>query len=282
MNEASEKNLAVLIDAENISHRYIRNMLLEITRYGTPNIKRIYGDWTKTELMGWKNSLLKYALTPVQQYEYTTGKNSSDSAMIIDAMDILYTGSVDGFCLVTSDSDFTRLAVRLRESGKTVYGIGEKKTPTPFIASCSKFIYLEILENEDDAEDAEDTSGNGASKDVHQEKQVKKASEEKVFSSVTKQIKNLLKNTINDIADDDGWTSLSALGTSISKKKPEFDSRNYGFPRLSSFLKSLNIFEFENRSIGSSKNKHIYIRNKVESKPTSTKAAAPKSANKKK
>src|SRR5829696_2646268 len=148
MEFAKDIRLAVLIDADNVPYSNIKGVMEEITKYGTPTFKRIYGDWTRPNLAGWKNVLLENAITPIQQYSYTKGKNSSDSALIIDAMDILYTGGVDGFCIISSDSDFTRLATRLREAGMKVFGIGERKTPSPFIASCNKFIYLEILKNE--------------------------------------------------------------------------------------------------------------------------------------
>ncbi len=266
MNDSNDKLLAVLIDADNISHKHIRNLLIELTRYGTPTIKRIYGDWTKPELTGWKNSLLEHALTPVQQYGYTTGKNSTDSAMIIDAMDILYSGAVDGFCLISSDSDFTRLAVRLRESGKVVYGIGEKKTPIPFISACSKFIYIEILEQTDSESDIDSQSSTRSL--VKEQDQDKISGNLSVHKSpvapVNKALKDLLKSTVSDLSDDDGWTNLAALGTSIIRKQPDFDSRNYGFQKLSSMLKSLNIFEFDQRTVGNSRIKHIYIRNSKE------------------
>lgn len=263
MNEEKDKLLAVLIDADNISHRNIRNMLVEITRYGNPTIKRIYGDWTRSELAGWKNSLLIHALTPVQQYGYTTGKNSTDSAMIIDAMDILYSNAVDGFCLVSSDSDFTRLAVRLREAGKVVYGMGEKKTPVPFISACSKFIYIEILDQPESSTDSSTEEQSLIGDDSKQDKDSNKVIKKKEpVVRISKDIKRLLTSTIADISDDDGWTNLAALGTSIMKKQSDFDSRNYGFLKLSNMLKSMNMFEFDERIMGNSKVKHIYIRNK--------------------
>src|SRR6478609_3831494 len=146
MDTNKDLRLAVLIDADNIPYSNVKGMMEEIAKYGTPTFKRIYGDWTKPTLSGWKTVLLENAITPIQQYSYTSGKNSSDSALIIDAMDILYTGGVDGFCIVSSDSDFTRLATRLREAGMKVFGMGEQKTPTAFRAACDKFIYIEILD----------------------------------------------------------------------------------------------------------------------------------------
>ncbi|MHB1452470.1 MAG: NYN domain-containing protein [Saccharofermentanales bacterium] len=263
MNELNDKNLAVLIDADNISYKNIKNMLIEITRYGTPTIKRIYGDWTRPEQTGWKGSLLENAITPIQQYGYTSGKNSTDSAMIIDAMDILYTGSVDGFCLVSSDSDFTRLAIRLREAGKIVYGIGEKKTPVPFIAACSKFIYIEIL----DQPGGEAEAGKPAAGESTEGKPVQDSGNKKTpVNSVSKELRLMLSSTVLDLADEDGWANLAALGALIIKKQPDFDPRNYGFQRLSPFLRSLGLFEFEERSVGNSRIKHIYLRNKQPAK----------------
>ncbi|WP_111707272.1 NYN domain-containing protein [Lutibacter citreus] len=238
--------LAVLIDGDNIPSRYIKEMMEEITKYGTPTIKRIYGDWTKPHLSKWKAILLENAITPIQQYGYTTGKNATDSAMIIDAMDILYSEKVNGFCLVSSDSDFTKLATRLREAGLVVYGIGEKKTPDPFIVACDKFIYLEILDKLDD--DAE----TGKPK-------VKKASIDKI----TPKIIRLLRNSVDDTADDDGWAFMGDVGSLILKKQPNFDSRNFGFDKLTPLFKSLPQFEIEQRDNQSKgRFKLIYVRNK--------------------
>ena len=236
--------LAVLIDGDNIPSRYIKEMMEEITKYGTPTIKRIYGDWTKPHLSKWKTILLENAITPIQQYGYTTGKNATDSAMIIDAMDILYSEKVDGFCLVSSDSDFTKLATRLREAGLVVYGIGEKKTPNPFIVACDKFIYLEILDTED-----ERTGGKPAKK---------KASIDKI----TPRVIRLLRNSVEDAADEDGWAFMGDVGSLILKKQPNFDSRNFGFEKLTPLFKSLTQFEIEQRDRTSGRFKLIYVRNK--------------------
>ena len=236
--------LAVLIDGDNIPSKYIKEMMEEITKYGTPTVKRIYGDWTKPHLSKWKNILLENAITPIQQYGYTTGKNATDSAMIIDAMDILYSEKVDGFCLVSSDSDFTKLATRLREAGLVVYGIGEKKTPNPFIVACDKFIYLEILaSDEDDNQDGKPV--------------VKKASIDKVTPKVIR----FLRNSVEDAADDDGWAFMGDVGSLILKKQPNFDSRNFGFDKLTPFFKSLPQFEIEQKE-GGGRFKLIYVRNK--------------------
>ncbi len=270
MNELNEKRLAVLIDADNISSKNIKNMLIEISRYGMPTIKRIYGDWTKPDLGGWKNSLLEHAITPMQQYGYTSGKNSTDSAMIIDAMDILYTGEVDGFCIVSSDSDFTRLAIRLREAGKMVYGIGERKTPISFIAACSKFIYVEILgvveTKESEIIKVSGENNADVEKDKEKENIVKNDAvlPKPPDKMVRDDLKKLISSSASDLADEDGWAYLAAVGAHINKKQPEFDPRNYGFQRLTPLLKSLNAFDFEERLVGNSKARHIYIRDKHE------------------
>lgn len=271
MNEINENKLAVLIDADNISSRYIKNLLMEISRYGTPTIKRIYGDWTKPELSGWKNSLLEHAITPIQQYGYTSGKNSTDSAMIIDTMDILYTTAVDGFCIVSSDSDFTRLAIRLRESGKLVYGIGERKTPGSFIAACSRFIYIEILSGDDGArsESLKDKSDKDEAKsgaDTSSHTGMSGNGEKESVSLPTKALTKLISSSVSDLSDEDGWAYLAAIGANLNKKQPDFDPRNYGFQRLTPLLRSLDAFEFDERVTGNSKVKHIFIRNKSEDK----------------
>ncbi|MDV7186399.1 NYN domain-containing protein [Lutibacter sp. TH_r2] len=239
--------LAVLIDGDNIPSKYIKEMMEEITKYGTPTIKRIYGDWTKPHLSKWKNILLENAITPIQQYGYTTGKNATDSAMIIDAMDILYSEKVNGFCLVSSDSDFTKLATRLREAGLVVYGIGEQKTPNPFIVACDKFIYLEILDISDD--DAE----NGKPK-------TKKTS----INKITPKVIRFLRNSVDDVSDDDGWAFMGDVGSSLLKKQPNFDARNFGFEKLTPLFKSLSQFEIEQRdSQSKGRFKLIYVRNKI-------------------
>jgi hypothetical protein len=218
MDNSKDLRLAVLIDADNVPHRLINGILEEIAKYGVPTFKRIYADWTKPHVAGWKTVLLDHAITPVQQYSYTTGKNSSDSALIIDAMDILYTGRVDGFCVVSSDSDFTRLATRLREAGMKVFGMGEQKTPSPFRAACDKFIYIEILEPPE-----------AGTKQIKLSDLRKK---EKVISKTDKNLVNLVTSSINDIADENGWAFLGDLGNMLLKKRPDFDPRNYGFEKL--------------------------------------------------
>jgi hypothetical protein len=236
-------NLAVLIDGDNVPSAYIKEMMEEIAKYGNPAIKRIYGDWTKPTLTKWKNILLENAITPIQQYSYTTGKNATDSAMIIDAMDILYTGNVDGFCLVSSDSDFTRLATRLREAGMTVIGIGEKKTPDPFIVACDRFIYIEILKRQEETAEA-------------------KSGKKEVVDRISPKVVKLISDTISDLAEDDGWAFLGDVGNLLQKKQPNFDSRNYGFQKLTPLIHSTGKFEIEQRESPKGKFKLIYVRNK--------------------
>ena len=250
MEIQDDLRLAVLIDAENVPYSNVKGMMEEITRYGTPTIKRIYGDWTKRVVSGWKNVLVQNAITPVQQYSYTTGKNSSDSAMIIDAMDILYAGNIDGFCLVSSDSDFTRLATRLRESGKIVYGIGEKKTPNSFISACDKFIYLEIISSQPDTPDTSPAGTPGES------------SQKRDIAKIDRAVISLIANSVSDLADENGWAFLGEVGSLILKKQPDFDSRNYGFSKLTLLIDSIGKFELDVRENGH----NVYIRNKTKSK----------------
>lgn len=241
-------NIAVLIDGDNIPSAHVKEMMEEIAKYGNPTIKRIYGDWTKPNLSKWKNILLENAITPIQQYAYTTGKNATDSAMIIDAMDILYSEKVNGFCLVSSDSDFTRLATRLREAGMKVFGIGEKKTPHPFIVACDKFIYIEILKNlakENESEAAED-----------------KQPTPENYDKVTPGVVRLIATTVSDLADDEGWAFLGDVGNLLQKKQPNFDSRNYGFQKLTPLIKSTQQFEIESRESPTGRFKLIYVKNK--------------------
>ncbi|SDS61709.1 TIGR00288 family protein [Gillisia sp. Hel1_33_143] len=245
-----ESKLAVLIDGDNIPSAYIKEMMEEIAKYGNPTIKRIYGDWTKPHLGKWKNVLLENAINPIQQYGYTQGKNATDSAMIIDAMDILYSDKVDGFCLVSSDSDFTRLATRLREAGMNVIGIGEKKTPEPFIVACDKFIYIEILKSQSN-KDSESTD----TKD--------KAEKKNEVDKITPNVIRLISSTISDLADDDGWAFLGDVGGLLQKKQPNFDSRNYGFQKLTPMINSINKFEIESRENQKGRFKLIYVRNKM-------------------
>ncbi len=256
MPTLQDLRLAVLIDADNIPFSNVKGMLEEIAKYGTPTFKRIYGDWTRPTVAGWKSVLLENAITPVQQYSYTRGKNSTDSAMIIDAMDILYSGKVDGFCLVSSDSDFTRLATRLREAGMKVIGIGERKTPSPFIVACDKFIYLEIINRPVAAQESVQPKKSGR-KTVPREKK----NEENDPQFQIKRAKRLIASSITDLADENGWAYLGDVGNLILKKQPDFDPRNFGFAKLTPLIRSFE-FEIDERDSGQNNIKHIYIRNR--------------------
>ena len=238
MNEDKDKRFAVLIDADNVSARYIKPILDELSNDGIITYKRIYGDWTKTEMNPWKNVLLSHSITPMQQYSYTTGKNATDSAMIIDAMDILYSGNVDGFCIVSSDSDFTRLAVRLRESGMYVIGMGEKKTPAPFISACNRFLYLEVLSGEGSKE-------KGAGGELTAEV-----------------IKEAFATILTEISDEDGWASLSQAGNILTKRSPSSEGRSFGFMKLTPFIKSLGAFEIYSVPSENGNVRVVYVRNR--------------------
>ena len=239
-------NIAVLIDGDNIPSAHVKEMMEEIAKYGNPTIKRIYGDWTSPHLSKWKNLLLQNAITPIQQYAYTGGKNATDSAMIIDAMDILYTEKVNGFCLVSSDSDFTKLATRLREAGMQVIGIGERKTPNPFIVACDKFIYIEIIRKQTEKKESVNPKEN--TKDS--------------IDKITPKVIKLISTTISDLSDEDGWAFLGDVGSLLLKKQPNFDSRNYGFEKLTPLIKSIGKFELEQRENPKSKNKLVFVKNK--------------------
>ncbi|MDT8992004.1 NYN domain-containing protein [Curvibacter sp. APW13] len=235
--------LAVLIDADNAQASVIRDLLAEVSRYGTATIKRAYGDWTSSNLKSWKEVLHALAIQPIQQFSYTTGKNATDSALIIDAMDVLHSGSVDGFCLVSSDSDFTRLATRIREAGLVVYGFGERKTPEPFVAACDKFVYTEILRTP--AEEA-------------------KAAPEPVAE--LPKLKPMLLNALNATAREDGWTTLSALGSQLNRSNPSFDPRNYGVAKLGELIRQqaayLEVKEVKSGE-GDAAQVHLHVRRKA-------------------
>lgn len=248
----NEKRFAVLIDADNISDKYVKLIFDEVSNDGVVTYKRIYGDWTKPNLASWKNILLDFSITPIQQYGYTTGKNSTDSAMIIDAMDILYTNNVEGFCLVTSDSDFTRLASRLRESGMFIIGMGEKKTPKPFISACNQFKYLDLL--------AESLAEEGVllkTPEVSTNNNNKNS--EAVFPDKAG-IVTEVKRIIEEISDDDGWAFLGDIGNVINKRYPDFDTRNYGFKKLTPFLSQTKEFEIESRNSKGSNVKLYFVK----------------------
>lgn len=242
----NDRKIAVLIDADNVSQNYIKFILDEIVNHGSPTYKRIYGDWTKPQLGPWKETLLEYSITPIQQYSYTTGKNATDSALIIDAMDILYSHSVDGFCIVSSDSDFTKLASRLREAGMFVLGMGEKKTPRPFIVACEKFKYLEAL-----------SSSAGPLEDKPE--QLPKNNE---VEWDKKALIASIKNIVTEISDEDGWAYMGDVGNILNKRNPDFDTRNYGYSKLTPLVSSLKAFDIMSRKTSNPHISHKFIRNK--------------------
>jgi len=243
-NSEGQKRLAVLIDADNTRPDIIESLLEEIANYGVATVKRIYGDWTSTHLKGWKEVLLEHAIQPIQQFAYTRGKNATDSAMIIDAMDLLYTETMDGFCVVSSDSDFTRLSARIREAGLIVYGFGEQKTPKAFVGACDRFIFTEILRQEDEKAEA-----------------TKKPMTAREMKSDSRLV-NLLRNATEDSADETGWANLGTVGQNIANKAPEFDPRNYGFKKLGELVTAIDLFHIDERSTVNSAGKQIYIRDK--------------------
>ena len=247
-----QKRLAVLIDADNAQASIIKNLLDEVAKYGVASVKRIYGNWTTPQHQGWKDVLLSNSIIPIQQFNYTVKKNATDSALIIDAMDLLHAGNLDGFCLVSSDSDFTRLASRIRESGLMVYGFGEEKTPKAFVDACDKFIYTEILRPTEPA-----TEHVGTATPVYRNATV--------FKDMKKDQKflKLLKNSVEDSSDDQGWVELGLVGQNIQKKSPEFDSRNYGFKKFFDLIRSLDLFEIDERQSKDQVGKIIYIRERM-------------------
>lgn len=248
-----EKRLAVLIDADNTSASVVEALFAEIAKYGTASVKRIYGDWTSTSLQGWKKVLSTYAIHPIQQFRNTVGKNATDSAMIIDAMDLLYAGRFEGFCLVSSDSDFTRLASRIREVGITVYGFGKRQTPASFVSACDKFIYFEILKRGGEEKTDAGAGGKQAARKPRDQVDVKKDAK----------LTELVCDAIDAVADDDGWADLGRVGETISNQSPSFDSRNYGFGKLSTLIRAMGIFEMSPRQSGSDPHRrNILIRRK--------------------
>ena len=259
MSEQTDLRLAVLIDADNAPRSALGDIMAEVAVYGTPTIKRIYGDWTTPNLASWKGPLLENAITPVQQYSYTTGKNATDSAMIIDAMDILYTGQVDGFVLVSSDSDFTRLAVRLREAGKKVYGMGERKTPNPFIVACDKFVYIEVIRAAAEEARAEEEKPKAQKPQKKKEAPVQPQEPE---HRVPRAVVKLIAESVDTIADEDGYAAVGELGNLLVKKQPDLDPRNFGFSKLSKLVKSLSRFEVDVRPTSQPNVTHILVRDK--------------------
>jgi uncharacterized LabA/DUF88 family protein len=242
--------LAVLIDADNAQPAIVDALLAEIAKYGTAHVKRAYGDWTTGALRGWKDQLLAQSIQPIQQFAYTRGKNATDAAMVIDAMDLLYSGRFDGFCIVSSDSDFTRLAARIRESGLTVYGFGERKTPKPFLAACDKFIYIENLSY---AEGAAEPAGEPRA-------QLARASAAQLKADNA--LVSRLRNAIEAASDDDGWAQLASVGQIITNQSPDFDSRTYGYAKLSDLMAATTLFELERRSPGEGKSTVIYAKDR--------------------
>ncbi len=243
--EESQDRLAVLIDADNAQASIIDGLLAEVAKFGIASVKRIYGDWTQPQLGSWKKILLEHSIVPVQQFGYTKGKNATDSSLIIDAMDLLYTGRFDGFCLVSSDSDFTRLASRLREQGLLVYGFGERKTPEPFVAACDKFVYTEVLRRTPDKPATSSEQPRPAR--VTDDRQL---------------LIDLIADAIDAVSDDSGWAQLGSVGSNITKLRPDFDSRLYGHRKFSDLVKSLpEHFEVDEQAASGSGGKSIYVRN---------------------
>ena len=240
MQKDLQPKLAVLIDAENAQPSIIEGLLAEIAKYGIASVKRIYGDWTTPNLKGWKELLLEHSILPFQQFRYTVGKNATDSTMIIDAMDLLYTEKLDGFCIVSSDSDFTRLSSRIREAGLTVYGFGEKKTPKAFVSACDKFIYTEILRKDEPAV-------------------LTKKKTTKELKGNTRLV-DLIRNAVEDSADEDGWAYLANVGQNIANQAPESDPRNYGYKKLGEIIRAIKLFDIDERVSPSSEDKLIYVR----------------------
>ncbi len=286
----NELKFAILIDADNVTDKYIKIILEETANYGIATYKRIYGDWTSTRMKSWKPVLLDNSIIPIQQYSYTTGKNATDSAMIIDAMDILYSNTVDGFCIVSSDSDFTRLVARLREDGKQVIGMGESKTPQPFVSACNQFKYLDMLYEQRQQEAAEEAAAEEAAaaaaaaeeaktttrrtskkktaastaktKEQKEKEQKEKKELEKKRQKDLNRVRNTLNATIEKFSDEDGWIFSGKLGDQLAKRMPEFDVRNFGFNKFTSFIKSLGTYEFTSRN-DSNGQKQIYFRLKT-------------------
>ena len=257
---ASEKKFAVLIDADNVSDKYIKIILDEVSNEGVATYKRIYGDWTRPELAAWKGVLLDNSIMPIQQYSYTTGKNATDSAMIIDALDILYSKQVDGFCIVSSDSDFTRLAARLRESGMQVLGMGEQKTPKPFISACNRFKYLDILAQVEEPEKPAKAAAAGKQPKPAEKSAPKGNKKAAAPASNLKTIRSAIRTIVVENSDEDNWISVAQLGNLLGKRYPDFDVRNFGFSKLTPFVESLGLFEGKSVSTGNDGSRAVYIR----------------------
>ena len=250
MANENAARLAVLIDADNAQPSIIEGLLAEVAKYGTAHVKRAYGDWTSTSLKGWKEQLLTQSIQPIQQFAYTVGKNATDAAMVIDAMDLLYSGRFDGFCIVSSDSDFTRLASRIREAGLTVYGFGERKTPKPFVAACDKFIYTENLAYE---------LGGAAAPGVP-DRPIQRASASRLKADA--KLVHQVRAAVEAASDDDGFAALANVGHIVTKQQPDFDPRTYGYTKLSDLVAATDLFDIQRRSPGDGKPHVIYIRDK--------------------
>jgi len=249
--------LAVLIDADNTSAKLVTEMLEELASFGTLTVKRAYGDWTNPHLNGWRDVLLGNAISPQQQFAYTVGKNATDSALIIDAMDLLYSGNVDGFAIVSSDSDFTPLATRLREAGRRVIGVGRRKTPKAFVEACERFVYLEVLGGQESA--SGDENGPVAERPI-------------------RPIESVLTKALNKVdTDDDDWASLSALGNHLNRTDPSFDSRSYGFAKLGDLVKEQPFVETKTVT-GSAGRGQLWVR--LKGRRPAAKAAPVKTAKK--
>jgi len=264
--EDGQRRLAVLIDADNAQASIIEGLLAEIARYGVASVKRIYGDWTSSHANSWKNSLLKHSINPVQQFPYTTGKNATDSTMIIDAMHLMYTGRFDGFCIVSSDSDFTRLAQRLREEGLMVFGFGEKKTPESFVAACDKFVYTEVLRPEVATPAVPAVAKPAAANKTAKPTAAKAVPAKAVEAAPAKPVAavlpiKLIRQAIEEESDENGWAHLSAVGSYLTKIRPDFDPRLYGHAKLSNlFKKNSQYFSVEERAVAGTSSKVFYVK----------------------
>ncbi len=251
MNTETQKRLAVLIDADNSQPAIMEGLLEEVANYGISSIKRIYGDWSSDAMRGWKNILLDYSIQPVQQYPYTRGKNATDMKMIIDAMDILYSERMDGFCLVSSDSDFTPLAQRIRQEGLTVYGFGEQKTPKAFVRACDRFIYNDVLRQQTSTDNKETTNAPITTRRLS-------ANDLKQDTRLV----TMIRNGIEDAADDTGWASLGVVGQKVANSNPDFDPRNFGYKKLGELIRAMQLFEVDERPMENSPAHNIYIRDR--------------------